>query len=282
MKRAGTYLLIAATLTFVGSVLIYALRPIVGGTSVNLVRPSLSLLEVAPPMLLTDLILRPRTLALAGLMVMTMVALGWHAMLRLQDVNRLRFAEAAPHSNIASHRHPHTSGPPTPGEMLKWHRHDVSLSEHALLIGGLLAGAVCPWLIAVRPGWAMLAALLMLAGVLGAALRGVRNGFDVRKSWALGFAGGWATLVAFALFSTVVNTRLSVPLAMAGAVGLGLAACATVNAQLRLGRNISYSVAVILGMIGIAAATFAGNAALAACAVLAIAIIVVALIQVTT
>lgn len=281
MQRAGAYLLIAATLAFTASLLVYALGPVASGPLADLAEPQLSLIDAAP-IRLTDLFLRPRSLVLVLLMALTMAALGWHALRRLQDVNRLRLAEAAQRTRRAARHRPHAAGPPTPDELLEWHRHDVSLAEHALLIGGLLAGTLCPWLISVRPGLGMLAALLMLAGILGAALRGVRHGFHVRKSAALGFAAGWATLVGFAFFIIVIQTRLGVPLGLAGAVGLTLAALAAVGAQLRLGRNISYSVAVILGLIGLAAETGAANATLATMAVLAIAVIVVALVQVTT
>lgn len=282
MKRAGASLLIAATLVFVASLLVHAVLPIAGGAGAGLAQPALSLIDAAAPVRLTDLFLRPRSLALALLMGLSMAALVWHAARRLQDVRRLRLAQAARRARHAARRQPGSAGPPTPDELLDWHRHDVSLMEHALLIVGLLAGAACPWLISDRPGLGLLAALLMLAGILGAALRGVRNGFQIRKSAALGFAAGWATLIAFAVFITLVQTRLAVPLGLAGAVGLTLAALAAVVAQLRLGRNISYSVAVILGLIGIAAGTVAGSAALATTAVIAIAVIVIALVQVTT
>ncbi|SMO37968.1 hypothetical protein [Paracoccus laeviglucosivorans] len=282
MKRAGAYSLIAATLAFVASIAIYALRPIPGGGLAGLGEPPFSIIDSEPPIVLTDLFLRPRSAALMLLMALTMIALAWHALRRFQDVRRLRLAEMALQSRRASRRLPFGAGPPTPEQVLEWHRHDVSLAEHGLLIGGLVAGAVCPWLIESQPLAAFLAAVLMLAGVLGAALRGVRHGFNVRKSGALGFAAGWVTLVAFAFFITLLQKKLGVPLAIAGAVGLTLASFAAVGAQLRLGRNISYSVAVILGLIGIAAGTVAGNAALATMAVLAIAVIVVALVQVTT
>lgn len=282
MKRAGAYLLIAATLAFIASLTLYALRPIAGGLPLGLDRPVMSIIDGAAPIVMTDLFLRPRSLALSMLMAATMAALGWHALRRFQDVQRLRIAEMALQARRSARRNPATSGPPTPDELLEWHSHDVSLTEHGLLIGGLIAGTVCPWLIAHKPEHAFGMAVLMLFGMLGAALRGVRHGFHIRKSAALGFAAGWVTLVAFAFFITLLQKTMGVPLALAGAVGLTLAAFAAVAAQLRLGRNISYSVAVILGLIGIAAGTVTGSAALATMAVLAIAVIVVALVQVTT
>lgn len=282
MKRAGVYLLIAATMAFVASLLAHALQPIPGDPATDLSMPAMSLLDAPAPILLADLFLRPRNLAMQLLLALTLAALAWHALRRLRDVNRLRHAQAALSARRAARRAQGGLGPPTPGELLAWHRHDVSLSEYALLIVGLVAGAICPWLLPAYPGLGMLAALLMLAGILGAALRGVRHGHHVLKSAALGFAAGWATLVTFATFITLVQSRLGVPLDLAGAVGLALSAFAATSAQLRLGRNISYSTAVILGLIGIAAATWGANAVLAAMAVLAIAVIVFALVQVTT
>lgn len=282
MKTAGAYFLIAATLAFVASMLAHALRPVTGQGIAGLDRPVLSIIDGAAPINLTDMFLRPRSLALALLMGLMLIALTWHALRRFQDVRRLRLAEMALRARRAARHARIGAGPPTPDELLEWHRHDVSLAEHGLLIGGLLAGTICPWLIAVRPALAFAVALVMLIGILGAALRGVRHGFHVRKSAALGFAAGWVTLVVFAMFITLLQRQLGVPLAVAGSVGMTLAAFVAVAVQLRLGRNISFSVAVILGLIGIAAATASGNAALATMAVLAIAVIIVALVQVTT
>lgn len=282
MKRAGAYLLIAATLAFIASLTIFALRPISGGVPTGLDRPALAIIESAAPVVMTDLFLRPRSLALALLMVATMAALGWHALRRYQDVQRLRIAEMSLHARHAARRNPITAGPPTPNELLEWHSHDVSLTEHGLLIGGLIAGTLFPWLIEEKPEHAFGMAVLMLTGLLGAALRGVRYGFHIRKSAALGFAAGWMTLVAFALFITLLQKTMGLPMVIAGIVGLSLAAFAAVAVQLQLGRNISYSAAVILGLIGIAAGTVTGSPALATMAVMAIAVIVVALVQVTT
>lgn len=207
MKRLGAYLLIAATLAFVVSLTAYALRPISGGLPEGLSRPALTVIDGAAPIVMTDLFLRPRSLALALLMVATIGALGWHAVRRFQDVQRLRIAETVRHAHRAARRDPVTSGPPTPNELLEWHGQDVSLAEHGLLIGGLIAGTLCPWLIADKPEHAFAIAVLMLVGMLGAALRGVRHGFHVRKSGALGFAAGWVTLVAFAFFITLLQRR---------------------------------------------------------------------------
>lgn len=283
MKRAGAYLLIPATLAFIASTLAYALRPVPP-------QPELSGMSLIPddllmggPVALMQLFLRPRTLAMVLLLGLTWSALSYHAMRRIQEGHRLRAAEVlARHTALTRRLQPGSLGPPDAGEMVEQHCEDASLAEHGLLIGGLLAGAIWPWLTKSMPLAAFGLAFVMLAGILGAALRGVRQGDQIQKSAPLGFVAGWATLVTFSHFIMLIHARLNAPLVLAASVGIALVAFATVSIQLRLGRNISFSVAVIWGLIGIAAGTVAINAALATMAVLAIAVIVVALVQVTT
>ncbi|MTH62683.1 hypothetical protein [Paracoccus shanxieyensis] len=282
MTRLGAYLLIAATLAFLASMTIYALMPVSGNATGGLARPPMSIINGAAPIVLTDLFLRPRSAALLLMMVLTGAALAWHAYCRFQDMRRLRLAETTGRARRSAWRSPVSAGPPTADEVLEWHRGDVSVAENGLVIGGLMAGALCPWLVADRPVAALVMALLMLTGFLGAAVRGVRRGFHVSRSSALGFAAGWATLIAFAVFITLVQKTLGVSLTLSAILGLTIAGFVSVAVQLRLGRNIAYSAAIILGMIGIAAGTVAASPALATMSVLAIAAIVVALVQVTT
>lgn len=152
---------------------------------------------------------------------------------------------------------------------------------------GLAAGALWPWLADGRPLAAAALALVMMAGLVTAALAGLRQeGFRQegrsRNSAALSFAAGWATLAAMAMVAALLKRDLGVPALLAACVGLSLAALITVSVQLRLGRSISYSIAVIWGLIAIAAGAMLASVGLATLAVLAIAVIAVALVQVST
>ncbi|MDS9467150.1 hypothetical protein RGQ15_06130 [Paracoccus sp. MBLB3053] len=288
MRRAGAALLIFATLAFVASTLIYALRPagLSMDESIGRAIPTelgarfgeadASLLD------LSALFIRPRVLAMSLLIVMTWTALSGHALRRLVELRRLRAAERVARREAPPSLNDDIFGPPTPDQMLERHKMDDTLTEHGLLSTGLAAGAIWPWLMDSRPTAALLFAGIMLTGFLGAALRGTRDGMQVRQSAALGFAAGWATLATCALFATILQKQLGASQTLAAAIGILIAALASVSIQLRLGPNISYSVAVIWGMIGIAAGSVAAQATLATMAVLGIAVIAVALVRVTT
>jgi hypothetical protein len=122
----------------------------------------------------------------------------------------------------------------------------------------------------------------MLVALLRAALAGLRHDGRGRSSATLAFAAGWATLAGMAMLASVLQYRLGAPPLLAAAISLMLATLLSVNIQLRLGRTISYSIAVIWGLIAIAAGAMLASVGLAAMAVLAIAVIAVALVQAST
>ena len=76
--------------------------------------------------------------------------------------------------------------------------------------------------------------------------------------------------------------RASILVVLAATVGLALAALAALSVQLRMGRTIGFSLAVLWGLVALAASTVTVNAALATLAVLAIAVIVFGLVQAAT
>jgi hypothetical protein len=147
---------------------------------------------------------------------------------------------------------------------------------------GLLAGAFWPWLELHQPVAALALAGLMLVALLRAALAGLRHDGRGRSSATLAFAAGWATLAGMAMLASVLQYRLGAPPLLAAAISLMLATLLSVNIQLRLGRTISYSIAVIWGLIAIAAGAMLASIGLAAMTVLAIAVIAVALVQAST
>ncbi|UFM66268.1 hypothetical protein LOS78_09995 [Paracoccus sp. MA] len=287
MSRAGAFFLILAVLAFIASTLLYALLPDQGMTApIAEPAPALSPWQGLPgarpqPVDLSGLFLRPQGLGMAGLLGMTWAALAYHAFRRGIERRRMRLARAAARDAERA-LPPQSAGPPTPGHLLRLHERDDTLGEHAPLIVGLLAGAVWPWLLDSHPLGAFLLSAAMLAGFLAAALRGIRIGGLVQHSSSLGFVAGWGLLVSFAVFTGLLSDRLDVPQEVAAVIALLIGSVAAVSVQLRLGRRIGFSIAVIWGLIGLAAGTVTTDAAIATMTVIAIAIIAVALVQVTT
>ena len=251
MRFASLPLLILTTLAFIASTMLYALRPLTA--IAPLVRDfdqDLSLDAEARFLDLGGQFLQPDVAATAALLLATWVVLAFHATRRV-----LERGDAQPQDYR---------------------------DADAWLITGLVAGAVLPWIHAAHPLLGLLLCATMLAGFIGAALAVTRLGGQMRHSGALGFAAGWATLACCAAFATFLQVRLGAPVTLAAGVAILIAALAAVHIQLQLGRTISYSIAVIWGMIGLAAGSVAVEAALGTMAVLAIAVIAVALVRVTT
>ncbi|CAM3259921.1 hypothetical protein SAMN04488021_14135 [Paracoccus aminovorans] len=280
MSRIGTNLLTLAALVFVASTMLYAFWP-AAPVPPSPPADSLVLSEQVPPVDLAQLFLRPDSPAMTGLLAATWAALGYHA-LRLRLEGR-RLARARQAAEIEGRPlPPQGAGPPVPGDLLRLHERDGNLAEHGPLIVSLLVGALWPWLLSPYPLISFLLSTVTLAGTLAAALRGVRVGPVVQRSSTLGFVAGWALLVSFALFTGLLEQRLGVPQTSAALIALLIGAVAAVGVQLRMPKRIGFSVALIWGLIGIAAGTVTTDATIATATVVAIAIIAVALVRVTT
>lgn len=256
MSRAGTSLLILTTLGFIASSLGFALHMGVG--SAALPDDDMAGMLAAPqffaadpmPVDLSALFLHPQGLGMMALLAMTWAALAYHAL-------RCALLPA--------------SGPAP-----------IFAAAQAPLIGALLLGAVWPWLLPSAPLLGFLLAGLMLAGLLNAAMQEHGQGHETGRSSALGFAAGWALLVWLSILAALLQVHLGLPQAAAAVIAILIGAVAAVSVQLRLGRRIGFSVALIWGLIGVAAGTVTTDATIATVTVLAIAIIAVALVRVTT
>ena len=252
MSRTGAALLIAATLAFVASSLGFALH--MGAAAVGIPTDEAARMLAAPRLFdatpsqidLSGLFLKPQGIGMRALLVMTWAALAYHA---------LRCALS-----------------PAPMEV----------TGQAPLIAALALGAVWPWIAPAHPLPGFLLAALTLAGLLRAAMQEQRQGEEIGRSSALGFAAGWALLVWLSMLAALLHDRLDLSQPAAAVIAILIGAVAAVSLQLRLGRRIGFSVALIWGLIGIAAGTVTTDAAIATVTVLAIAIIAVALVRVTT
>ncbi len=255
MSRAGASLLLLATLAFIASTLGFALH--LNGTSPAHLTEMLTVpqlfAEGSPQVDLAGLFLHPRGPGMWALLAMTWAALVYYA---LRSLIR------------------GTGG------------------DDASLIAALALGAVGPWLILSQPLLAFLLSVAMLAGLLAAALRG-RGGdpapeaergppAGIARRSVLGFVAGWALLVCLSMLSGLLQMRLGLPQAAAAVIAILIGSVAAASLQLRLGRPFGFSVALIWGLIGVAAGTLTSDISIATATVLAISIIAVVLVRVTT
>ncbi len=252
MTRAGTFLLILATLGFIASSLGFALH--MGAGPVGPSADDMARMLASPRFFaaepervdLSALFLHPQGIGMKTLLVMTWAALAYHAL-----------------------RSALSSAPAGRG-------------GQAPLIGALALGAVWPWLVPTAPLLGFLLAGLTLAGLISAAMQEQYQGHQIERSSALGFAAGWALLVWLSMLAALLQDRLDLSQPAAAVIAILIGAVAAVSLQLRLGRRIGFSVALIWGLIGVAAGTVTTDATIATVTVLAIAIIAVALVRVTT
>ena len=252
MSRAGTSLLILVTLAFIASSLGFAMH--MDSASVGVPAEDARRMLAAPRFFdaaparidLSGLFLHPQDMAMKTLLVMTWAALAYHA---------LRCALS-----------------PAPART----------TGQASLIAALALGAVWPWIAPSHPMPGLLLAALTLTGLLRAAMQDQQQGPDLERSSALGFAAGWALLVWLSMLAALLQDGLGLSQPASAVIAIMIGAIAAVSLQLRLGRRIGFSVALIWGLIGVAASTVTTDATIATATVLAIAIIAVALVRVTT
>lgn len=142
------------------------------------------------------------------------------------------------------------------------------------LLLALLAGAAWPWIIEIfHLAGAALAMGMMLAAILAALrARGSRRP-------AIGFLAGWSTGIAIAVAAGLIAAQLGLPVPEAAALAILPSALIGMVAQSRLGRSISYSVALIWAFCGVAATTMGSNPMLALAAILGIAALTSVLIR---
>ena len=268
MARSGTVLLTLSVLVFIASSLAYALWPHAGLLPPEPPNPWSGLRPVSAPIDPVQLFLKPESLAMSALLGMIWAALAYHV-LRIW-IERHRLAHGRNQAATTAETRKHDPAPQDP------------VSEQLPLLVGLLTGATWPWLISAAPVATLLLALLMSLGFLLAALRGWRLGQVIKRSSTLGFVAGWALLLGLSVFAVFVRDRLQVSSAAATTVAVLVGAVAAVSVQLRLGQRIGFSVALIWGLIGIAAGTVGDDAAVATATVVAIAMVAVAVVRVTT
>lgn len=221
---------------------------------------------------LASLFLRPEHTLLWLLLLCVWGGLAFHAWQILGGGLRARQAAAA-----AARSEPapvHTLGavgrPPTPGELAQQFRRENTPAEHAALTLALILGAAWPWVSRDYPVTGFMLAAAMFALSLTAALRGQQMGGRIRRLPSIGLFAGWATAVTYAAFATLVNGHLGIPPVAATAIAMLLCAGAGIVVQLRLGGSVSYSIAIIWSLVGLATATMGSDPTIATVAILGI------------
>ncbi|MDF3607773.1 hypothetical protein PE067_17475 [Paracoccus sp. DMF-8] len=163
----------------------------------------------------------------------------------------------------------------------------IAIGESPALMTGLIAGAIWPW---VPPDKAILrfvVAAFLFAGMMGAAglrLRRLRQprGRDLSASTSLGMMAGWATLVLCMSFGALLDAELGMSQTMSTLIALLICAVLTVWFQLQIGAPFAYSLTVNWGLLGIAIAMMSGNVTIATATAIAMTVVGVALVRVTT
>ncbi|WP_372802983.1 hypothetical protein [Paracoccus seriniphilus] len=114
----------------------------------------------------------------------------------------------------------------------------------------LVLHALWPWLAQPAP-W-----LAALAGLVAAALayHATRCATDQNRP-AIGFVAGWSLVIATALLASALAGSLEMAPAQASILGILIASGAGMTAQLQLGRQVAFSIAVISGFCAIAVTT---------------------------
>lgn len=229
---------------------------------------------------LASLFLRPEHSLLWLLLLGVWGALLFHAWQVMTSVTRARQAAQAmrglPSSPAPSGG---VTGPPTPDQLARQAQRDNTPAEHAALTLALILGAAWPWVSRDYPVTGFMLAAAMFALSLTAALRGQQIGGAIRRLPSIGLFAGWATAVTYAAFATLVNGHLGIPPVAATAIAMLLCAGAGIVVQLRLGGSVSYSIAIIWSLVGLATATMGSDPTIATVAILGIAAMAIVLVR---
>lgn len=262
MRRLTLLLLVVAAVAFVGSSLGYALLdhaepPVLDGL------PLLGELQQAASQVggIATVFADPAAAALKLLLLLVWISVLAHV---TRTVLRFRADRAAGGGRRALHARDHR------------------LVEHGPLILSLAAAAAWPWVTEAAPVAGFLLALAMAAGALGAALMGDRDGAGTRRRLTVGIYAGWAVAAMFTAFAGLLTDRLGVSASLSSLIAIILLAATAIEAQLRLGAVIGFTIAVVWALIGVAADAMQQDATVATAAVIAIAAMSTVLVRVTT
>lgn len=158
----------------------------------------------------------------------------------------------------------------------------IAKVELPALIVAFSAAALLPWIPAESTWLRFVLAMVFFAGATAAALCRVRARPKIAASTSLGLVAGWATIALCTTFSALLHQKFGMSPTVTALLALLICSITAVWVQLQIGAPFAYSLAVIWGLLGIAVATMAANMAIALATVIAITLVSLALVRVTT
>lgn len=251
MRWPVALLLVASSLAFVASSMIYAFAP---GQGVVLVAP---LLDLNPSVNASDASLLAMARPEGGALKL-LLACVWLAV-TISAVRTMATLRAPAGTPAAAPR----AAPVT-----------ASVA--------LLAAALWPWAAELAGrGAAFGLVLVMAAAAIWAAIkRRQRRAPGPAFTGTLEFFAGWATVALYSSFAALLILDLGVSPALAAVVSILLLMGTSVEVQLRLGNTVAYGFAVIWALIGIAAGAMQSELTVATAAIVAIAALVAVIVRV--
>lgn len=237
--------------------------PEVSGT----VRSSALLADLLPQTVNLNVVSRPDNPIMWALLVMAIIAALIHLGARLAN----RMAPPAPWALVcglivAGLYHPAAAIEPWTGLI-------VALGAAALMLLGVVAPAAQPELErAAGTGWAD----------DDPALQSPVGQRWTAQRWAAAFVAGWVLMIAAGALAELAHQRLGLGSERAMLLALLAVALVATRAQLQIGATISFSLAIIWAMIGIAASAVSASITIATACVLGIAALAVVVVRVTT
>lgn len=152
----------------------------------------------------------------------------------------------------------------------------------ALVLLGMCAAAVWPWIVSASPSAGLASAALAPLGVIA----GLRQERDLRLPYRgevpMAFIAGWLLIAGIGAVALLLHVNFHLQAELAALIGLLAAALIGARVQLSLGSNVGFSGAIIWAMLGIATASLEASMTIATACVLGIAAMVVVLVRVTT
>lgn len=259
MARQGNLIHVACTLAFVGSGLAFiawpqthAQPPVPGGMNAVLLAPEQLALHPGAAESLPHLFLHPTQPAMWALLAALWILLVLDALGQWMD-------------------------PSDPGLEPDPRQHFPGQPVWQPLSAALIAGAASPWLVAPLPWIAAAGTVIAALASFVATLRAIGQ-----RRPAIGFLAGWSLGLAAAMLATLVAGGTGMTMGTTALLALLPAAVAGIAAQLWIGRETGFSIALIWAYCGLAAITVSIDAVAAITAMLGIAAMAGALVRVAS
>lgn len=149
-----------------------------------------------------------------------------------------------------------------------------------LVLLGLAAGTVWPWVSAAAPAFGVTLALAAPVGVVAGLLTNPKPSEPV--DWLLALIAGWLTVGATGATMGLAQVHLNLQSELSALGGLLALSLIGAQVQLWLGSSVTYALAIIWAMLGVAVASLGLSTTVSTACVLGIATMAVVIVRVTT